>query len=216
MSGDGSGQRALTGGSWASPDWSPDARKIAFSGYEPPGQIFVMNADGTGQRSLTSDPGHKGDPDWSPDGSKIAMTYFGRPGNRGNERGWERPGRADRQRNRSRFRPKWSPDGTKIAFERLVGSSGEIFVMNADGSETNLTNSADDGSLPGHLTGRGSPSIDRRPCCGQLLVMNADGAKTPSSAPERRTRAAWSPDGSKIAFSSDLQRRADPKFRDQR
>jgi TolB protein len=33
-----------------------------------------MNADGSGQKSLTSAPGSDFDPDWSPDGSRIAFT----------------------------------------------------------------------------------------------------------------------------------------------
>ena len=52
MNADGSGQRRLTRNPWEdiTPTWSPDGRKIAFSGGTG---IFVMNADGSGKRLLT-------------------------------------------------------------------------------------------------------------------------------------------------------------------
>jgi TolB protein len=42
--------------------------------------------------------------------------------------------------------PSWSPDGARIAFDRIVGSNHQLYVMNADGTGvTRLTNdSADD------------------------------------------------------------------------
>src|SRR5919112_4947129 len=45
--------------------------KIAFmSNYE----IYVMNADGTGQTRLTNNDAYDYDPSWSPDGEKITFT----------------------------------------------------------------------------------------------------------------------------------------------
>src|SRR5262245_20562867 len=38
--------------------------------------IFVMNADGSGQRMLTDDGLWSGNPDWSPTGDKIAYTKW--------------------------------------------------------------------------------------------------------------------------------------------
>jgi Tol biopolymer transport system component len=57
---DGSGLRKLTGHGYG-PEWSPDGRKIAFiSDRDDPAHrasdIFVMNADGSGQRNLTHTP----------------------------------------------------------------------------------------------------------------------------------------------------------------
>ena len=47
------------------------------------------------------------------------------------------------------YYPSWSPDGTKIAFGTNRDGNGEIYVMNADGSNlTNLTNNAADDSNP--------------------------------------------------------------------
>src|SRR3990170_6246104 len=43
-------------------------------------EIYVMNADGTGQTNLTNDPATDYAPAWSPDGTKIAF-YSDRDGN---------------------------------------------------------------------------------------------------------------------------------------
>ena len=78
MAPDGSAVQRLTEGPSlnASPSWSPDTTRIAFhserdfpGGYES--AIYVMNADGTGQRRLVDGKGLS--PTWSRDGSWIAF-----------------------------------------------------------------------------------------------------------------------------------------------
>jgi Tol biopolymer transport system component len=54
--------------------------KIAFvRGTGAGTQLFVMNADGTGQRQLTSGPDYDIQPDWSPDGRTIVYTHQSAP-----------------------------------------------------------------------------------------------------------------------------------------
>jgi Tol biopolymer transport system component len=126
----------------ASPAWSPDGTRIAFTvGLD----IFVMKADGTGRTNLTNDlSGTRrcgrgycppDGPAWSPDGTKIAF--------RSNRTGvydlyvMNADGSgvtvltAD---SATEGRPAWSPDGTKIAFSSDRDGNNEIYVMNADGS----------------------------------------------------------------------------------
>jgi Tol biopolymer transport system component len=60
------------------PAWSPDGEKIAFSSH---GNIYVLNADGSGRTQLTDYPPGSYDyerssywaagPNWSPDGAKL-------------------------------------------------------------------------------------------------------------------------------------------------
>src|SRR5688500_11416698 len=83
MNADGSSVVRLTdpnfGAQGNAPDWSPDGRRIVFqsnrdSTTEPAhDQIYVMNADGSGQRRLTNHPRPDADPEWSPDGRMIAF-----------------------------------------------------------------------------------------------------------------------------------------------
>jgi TolB protein len=60
------------------PAWSPDGRRIAFmSQVVDEGlqyDLFVMNADGSHVRRLTTSPATDGFASWSPDGTKIAFS----------------------------------------------------------------------------------------------------------------------------------------------
>ena len=90
---DGTGLVRLThsgaGGSSDEPDWSPDGTRIAFSRTRPIDEdtgtardLFVMNADGSGERALTGNfdarrqalEDGSAAPSWAPDGSRIAFS----------------------------------------------------------------------------------------------------------------------------------------------
>ena len=61
------------------PSWSPDGEKIAFDRSDFTGEsreIYVMNADGSGQTRLTNNNAVDRDPSWSPDGEKIALSVI--------------------------------------------------------------------------------------------------------------------------------------------
>lgn len=76
---DGRGRRVIKPGVYVEyPAWSPDGHRIAFMS---PGEtlqgsydIYVMNADGTDVRRLTTSQGPDGWPAWSPDGRKILFS----------------------------------------------------------------------------------------------------------------------------------------------
>ena len=81
MNGDGSDQHRLTPRDFVwnelSPVWSPDGKRILFQADRdfPVGnrELYVMNADTTGLKRLTTYPGQDNWPTWSPDGKQIAF-----------------------------------------------------------------------------------------------------------------------------------------------
>ncbi|WP_229069819.1 hypothetical protein [Actinoplanes sp. DH11] len=62
-------KRLTTGGTSARPRWSPNGKQLAFL---KDGQLWTMNADGSGQRRLTTRAADG--PSWSPDGKWIAFS----------------------------------------------------------------------------------------------------------------------------------------------
>ncbi|MGH8938412.1 MAG: hypothetical protein ACRDV2_03580, partial [Actinomycetes bacterium] len=80
---DGSGLLNLTNapGNDQYPAWSPDGSKIVFeSNRTGVNQVWIMNADGSGQAQLTFDPTPKDQtPEWSPAGTQIAYTVDASP-----------------------------------------------------------------------------------------------------------------------------------------
>lgn len=58
------------------PSFSPDSKSLAFEGFQPPagadpiphGDIYVINADGSGERNLTDSAANESSPDWAPRG----------------------------------------------------------------------------------------------------------------------------------------------------
>ena len=77
----------VTAGDPSAPRWSPDGSRVVYVDTVPPGTdthlLFVVNADGTNPRRVTSEPDTwaEFDPVWSPDGTRIAFSRAERVGN---------------------------------------------------------------------------------------------------------------------------------------
>lgn len=193
--------------------------RIAFSSDRASGnlELFVMKADGSGVRRLTTTPESEILPAWSPDGAEIAFVSFADDFNSldaetspGQVMVMQSDGSAIRALTRPAPRtgaPTWSPDGQQIAF----AADGNIDVMRADGSQRRVladrqgTEDWPSWSPDGDhilLTSTG-------PGPARLAQIRADGADfTP--LPQLGFEAAWSPDGRSLAFVSDRDGDPDP------
>jgi Tol biopolymer transport system component len=123
--------------------WSPDGQKIAFSSSHDDllsWEIYMMNADGSGQTQLTQlalpKPAYIV---WSPDGTRIA--FFPAGGLASPVYVMDIDGSDLIELTDSGGFPAWSPDGKQIAYMYVKNRKSDIFIKNADGSgESQLTN----------------------------------------------------------------------------
>jgi dipeptidyl aminopeptidase/acylaminoacyl peptidase len=134
---DGSGLRRLVRGFGAR--WSPDGRRIVFAGPTDggDGDLFIMNADGTGRRVVLATPEAKQAAAWSPDGKKILFTGFDRYSVGANVFVMDADGTDVRrltQPGATNIAAAWSPDGSKILFTRGPPGNAELLLMDADGA----------------------------------------------------------------------------------
>jgi Tol biopolymer transport system component len=198
MNADGSGVTKITkndGGvdyRISDPAWSPDGKKIAYVGslMGEISKLLMVNADGSGAETNIDPPVTEvADPEWSPDGTRIA--YTGREAsNNFLEEGIQFYIFVINANGSGKTRVGESPLNFASFFPQTEGS-GPTF--SPDG--TRIAYSFDNEFPP-------TPQPRR---FADLLVINSSGGSgqflTETTAKE--TFPSWSPDGSRIAFTSD-------------
>jgi len=190
--------------------------KIAFAKLAGPAtDIYVMNANGSGETALTTNPASDNAPAWSPDGTRIAFAST-RDGNSEiyvmNADGSGQTRLTTNIANDGS--PAWTPDSTRIAFHSDRDGNFEIYVMTADGAgQTRLTfgTASDvepDWSPDGTLIAYQSAGAG----FSQIYTMNANGSNPiprTNASPAFDFSPSWSPDGTRITFQREAASNAE-------
>ncbi len=199
------------------PRFSPDGSKIAYHRRAPGDpaalyQIWIMNADGTGKRQVTSEPRYMGEPQWFPDSS--GLVFDGDKPDRnilvsnldgsGLQVINDQPG--------EQHSPSVSPDGQFISYASSENGVFQIYRMDADGSnQTALTTPAQGSNRLPKLSRDGNhiTFVSDRDGNDEIYIMNADGSNQTriTSTTTAETAPSWAVDAppptGTIVFVSD-------------
>jgi TolB protein len=214
--------RQLTGDSGDnSPSYSANGRMVVFSGNREPGyptgiHLYLMNADGSGVRQLTSDDSFDHGPSFSPDGQRVV---FARTAGAGHPHIFivNVDGSGLRQLTEGPYadsEPVFAPNGKWIAFASnrdhdVRTDRSDIFSMRPDGSHLRVLIDGPRNEFEPDISpnGRGIAFVSNRDGGNNIYVAGSSG-RHPRELTHSPTcihrecylSPAWAPDGKHIAF----------------
>jgi Tol biopolymer transport system component len=140
--------------------------KIAFvSDRDGDDEVFVMNADGSGQTQLTFNTATEHDPFWSPNGKQIGFFSDRVAANVDELWVMNADGTSQRQLTVGTdggYSGDWGPDGRTIVFGKDIPGIDQFFLINADGSGLRQLSSFADagtGSYGAHFAPTGTQIV---------------------------------------------------------
>jgi TolB protein len=169
-------------------------------------EIWAMDYDGSNQHQITHLGSISLSPRISPDGSRLAFSSLGKTS-------WEiMVYSLDLNRlvtfpkfGGTNLSPSWSPDGTKLAFASSRGGESNIYVGDANGTNSHRLTSdrgPDVGPTWNRKTGAQIAFVSGRTGLPQVYTMEADGTNVQRLTDQGyAVSPSWSPNGQFLTLS---------------
>jgi Tol biopolymer transport system component len=190
------------------PTYSPDGKRIAYTGFDGDHEIYTISASGGAPTNVTNNATEDLNPTYSPDGSRIAYQAFDGvdfeilkiPASGGTPINITSNVTADRN-------PVFSPNGKRIAYTGFDLDAEVFTIPSSGGAPTNVTENTTEDFAPSYSPNGKRIAYWTEDFAGtddEILTIPVTGG-TPTNVTNNTTDErglAYSPDGKRIVYGS--------------